>query len=309
MKRFFVRILDNIRARKSLFLYSTICLILSISLLAMIIGAYSQHDENVLLAEKNDQIAVFDLTTGEEVEASAILHNNPKVVPVKPEETAAKPVEPAPPIKQADVMFIIGNLGLNKTDTDKAIALPAEFILSFTPYAELGLELSKSSYDKGHVTLADLPMQLSDGSETGNLALTVENGDFKNARNLDAILSKTYQASGVLTPPNDIFSHSENFKPILQEIARRKLFVAYAGEGESIDTAAHDNEVELLKIDIVLEENEALGQQLANVESMVAKSGLIVVMIKSPSAESIDIISKWADTLATKHIRLIAPNK
>jgi len=312
MKRFFVRILDYVRARKTLILYVTAATLLLAFLAGMIINEYSSHDENMEQAYDDNQLVVFDLTTGEEADIAYILHDKSKH-PVKektpPAKTAAT-IAPAVPIKQADIMFIINNLGLNKTDSESALDLPPEFILSFSPYNDQALELSKSAHDKGHVTLADLPTQLIDGNETpGNLALTIENNDFKNGRNFDAVLSKIYQASGVLTPPNDIFSRSSNFTPILHEISRRKLFLVYGGEGDDIDTRAHDNDVELLKIDMILTDSEDLAKQLANVESMVVKSGLIVVMIKAPSSETVDVIGKWAASLKDKHIRLISSSK
>ncbi len=306
MKRFFVRILDYIRPRRPFILYALAAIMLLGLLAAMVSGKYSAHKKNMLLAEENNQLVVFELESGNEIGVEELFSGKPKT-----EEHNKTATTPTPPIKQADIMFIIDNLGANKANSERAIELPKEFILAFSPYADLSLELSKSAYDKGHMTLADLPVQLKEAGEIpGNLALNIENNDFKNSRNLDAVLSKIYQPAGVLTPPGDIFTHSNNFNAILHQISQHKIFLAYAGEGEDIDTRAHDNDVELLKVDLVLTDDAAtLEKQLANAETIIAKTGLAVVMIKSPSLESIEEIRKWAEGLKTKNIRLVSSAK
>jgi len=298
------RILDRIQERKYILLYLLAMLALAACLTLMIISKYSMHEKNMLLAEKNHQLVVLDLTSGQKINLETLLHKEPPA----PAKTDAA-TTPTPPIKQADVMFIIDNLGGNKADSEKAIALPKGFMLAFSPYADLGLELSQEAKTAGHVTLADLPVQMKENNDAiGNLALSIENNDFKNSRNLEAVLSKVYQPSGVLTPANDVFTHSNNFTFILQELTKHKLFLAYAGEGEDIDTKAKDSDVGLLKIDIALDEND-LAKQLVNVEAQIAKTGLAVVMIKNPSSDSVDIINKWAGSLAAKNIHLVSSAK
>ena len=116
----------------------------------------------------------------------------------------------------------------------------------------------------------------------------------------------------MMTPAGDIFTKSNNFVPVLHELSKRKLFLAFGGDGEEIDSKAKDNDVDLLKIDMVLDETkttENLDAQLANVETMTLKSGFTVVVIKNPSSEALETISKWAAGLNAKHIRLVSANK
>ena len=299
----------KVKARKAYLAYAFAALLLAAGLAFMIIAKFSHAEENAIAAAENGQLKVFDLNSGKEVKIAAILHGEP----ISPDEYAAKAGAPAMPIKQADIMFIVSNLGGNTTDSEKAIKLPAAFMLSFSPYAELSLELSQAARAGGHVTLVDLPVQSKDSTETpGNLALLVDNNDFKNTRNFEAALSKVYEPAGVLTPPNDIFTHSAGFNTILRLIAQHKIFLAYAGEGEDIDTQAKDNDIGLLKVDLVLNDSEKpedMAKQLANVETLIAKTGLAVVMIKSPSTPSLDAIGKWAGGLKSRNINLISSQR
>lgn len=302
-------LLANVKARKGYIAYSLIALILVGIMTGMLVITYSQHDKHRLEAGQNGQLVVYDVTTGEKVDIATLIHKDVPKTDVAATAKANAPTQPAPPIKQADIMFIIDNLGSNKADTESAIALPPGFMLSFSPYADLSLELSEEAKTAGHVILADLPMGMKDANETaGNLALSTENNNFKNSRNLQAVLSKVYQPSGVLSPPNDTFSQTNIFTFILQELAKHKVFLAYAGEGEDIDTKAKDNDVGLLKIDVVLDEND-LANQLKNVETQIAKTGLAVVMIKNPSSASIAEIKKWAALLGPKNIHIVSSSK
>lgn len=298
------RLAAKLKVKKSYLLHWLLVLILGGFFLAMVANQYTSKDKNTIQAAKENKLIVLDVATGQQVDPAILTTPKDKA---KPAETAAPK-----PDKPAQLMVIISNLGLNKNDAEKAISLPKEFILSFSPYAENSLELSQEAKISDHTVLVDLPMQMKNPDDKpGNLALLVENTDFKNSNNLNAVLSKAYHPSGVLTPQGDIFTRSNNFIPVLQELAKRKLFVAYAGDSDDIDSKAKDNDIELLKIDTIIDETKSasIADQLQTAETMAGKAGLIVILIKNPSAQALAEITKWDNGLAQKNIQVISSGR
>ncbi len=297
--KFFIQ---KIKSRKRIFLH-IFAIVFLFALLAGIIGStYLGKDKNISHANKNSQILVFDLDSGERVSVDKIMKNPKKGPPT-----------PATPAKMTQVTVIIYNLGLNNSDAEKAIALPKEFVLSFSPYSENSFQLSQNAAQAGHAVLSDLPMQMKDATENpGNLALMVENNDFRNLNNLSAVLSKVDNPSGVLSEPGEIFTRSNNFVPVLQALSQHKIYLVYGGDGEDIDQRAKDNDVELLKVDTVLDETKTLpdfAAQLASLEDTSRKNGFAVGLIKSPSSDALEKLSKWAEELKNKNIKLNSSTK
>src|SRR5690242_12223238 len=114
-------LITKLKTKKIYFTWLAVVLLAAL-FFGMIGLKYFNHSANIEAAYKNKQFVALDLTTGEQVDISKILHQSPKD---KAAEAAAPPVPP----KKSEILLIISNLGLNRADTEKAITLPKEVIL------------------------------------------------------------------------------------------------------------------------------------------------------------------------------------
>lgn len=294
--------LARVKARKAQIAYSIVLAVLSAVFIGMIATQYSSKNANLIKAEENKQLVVFDLESGEKTSIAQIIDPTKKPVEKKPDPTATA----IPELKPGKVSFIISQLGDNPSVVEKAISLPNTFILSFSPYAEQSLELSRNAGADGHTILLDLPVEMENPADAkGNLTLMIENSQFKNLRNFNAALSKVYEPTGILTPENDTFTRSNNFVPLLQEISGRKLFLAYGGNSEDVDGKAKENDVNLVKVALFIDGSTNLEKQLAELEDIAHRAGYAAVVLKNATSESLLTIEKWSQGLAEKKITLV----
>ena len=292
LKVFFLRL----KAYKARAVYIALIIILFALFAAILWTKFSHRERNILAAEQNKQLVVFDMETKKQIPASTIFKSQPKDLR-SVQKTSATPNKPA------EIGFIISLPNSERGIVEKAISLPPQFIISFSPSSDQSLELSKSAKDAGHDTVMELPV--AGGKDSwGNLNLSIENTDFKNQKNFEAALSKIFNPSAVLLPAGEVFSESNNFTPILRMLAKNKLYLISENDDNSIDAKTKDNDVNLVKIDAVLDKPEDLPNQFVTLEDLARKYDFILVIFESPSLENIDALNKWQATLKDKNIKL-----
>jgi polysaccharide deacetylase 2 family uncharacterized protein YibQ len=306
MKQKLKDLIVKVKTHKQLALLGACVLVLTLSLAFMVKNEYLNKNENILKAAEAKQLVVVDLQSGEAVDAK-LLTKKPKQEHKDEKKKPNKDKPKAVTLKPGTLSVVISGLGLNISDTERAIALPAPFILSFSPYGEQTLELSKQALEKGHVTLLDLPMQYKNSEiPAGNFGLMVNNNEFRNSQNLKAALSKIFRPYGVTTSPDEVFSKSDAFKTTMHDIAKSKLYVVYTGESETVDNATKELDIEILKPDLVVTPANTLPNALKSAEKMAVAKNYALVVITDIDSANLEKLEKWVTTLEKKNIKLIS---
>ncbi len=284
-------------------LYKIIAIALILAIPAMFAQKYYSGHERTETALKNTQRIIIDLEDGKQLSLDDInLIKSGKRVETEASQQKEKPVETV-----RKVAIIITGLGLNAKDTEAAIALPPEFILSFSPYAADAPLLSKLAAENGHEIAVDLPMQSKSPESGGRLAISSSNNEFRNLQNLSAVLAKVYRPLYVITPTDENFSQSPSFNAIMREIGKQGLAMVFTSEDKSIsiESRANTARLDLFRPDIVIPAASSYGNlKLKEFESKMESStfGLLVV---PASADTLKVVKEWHHSFEEKKFELV----
>ena len=147
--------------------YPLIIIALTASLFYMIADSFYLHkDEKQHAALEKSQRVVIEISSGtilsnedvQNIKSGGQIHTESKPAANNPSQpNAAEPTNNNS--GAAMVSIVISHVGEMQADIDEIINMPAEFVLSFSPYTENSLELSKRAYEANHEVIIDLPMQ------------------------------------------------------------------------------------------------------------------------------------------------------
>ena len=258
---------------------------------------YLHNEENIKTAAEGKQRVLLDLKTGE-------------LVPEFEDAIAKKETEKIKKkINKAKVSIVISDLGVNEKHTDIAMGFPKETNLSFNPYSPNTLKLSQRADEMGHLIIAGLPMDRgeAEGTPVGVLELNEDYNEFRNIQNVEATTTKVFSPKAVLMPEKEIFSHSDQIGPVVNELARKNLAVIYMGSNkEKLARVSNEGGNKLIIADVtindLISEKEILSK-LKDLENIARDKGYAILVIKSYPI-TLDIVKKWIDILPQKDIEL-----
>lgn len=215
--------------------------------------------------------------------------------------------------KRAQIVIIVGNLGLSKSNTEEALQLPNNVTLGFSPYAaNIGHYIEQAVNKKSDI-LINIPMEPNNypASDPGQYALLSNVLDTENTFRLDWILSKSDKIVGAYTQYDEKFSLSiANIRPVIQTLKNRELLLAY-GRGYSnniINQVADSLGFPVLIIDVIIDKDinsTSISQKFLKLEQQAKEKGFAIGFISSYPI-SINQLNLWIKSLENKNIDLVS---
>lgn len=215
------------------------------------------------------------------------------------------------PVAKVKVAVLVGGLGLSNATTERALALPANITLGFSPYAHNIPEWFAKAKASGHEVLVDVPMEPENypTDDPGPFALLTELGAEKNMKRLNWILSRGDGYAGVYTEPDEKFTESRDGMGYIIDALRQKGKLLVYGKGYQNNAflqLAGGKQMPLLVSDLVIDRRisaNAIDGNLQKLEEMAKKNGYALGM-GSPYPITIQLLEKWLTTLDQKGIQL-----
>lgn len=224
-------------------------------------------------------------------------------------ETAAPARLPGKP----RIAVVITGLGLDSEATRAAIeALPDRISLSFSPYAENLTAWIARARRHGHEALLDLPMEPVNfpRDDPGPRALLTGLQPDQNLDRLRWVLGrgKGYRGLAVFMGSRFVTS-SADLKPVLREIADRRLFLLdNAGGGSQVAALAGEAGLSHATVDRILDEGapgpETLAARLVQAERLAVANGSSVATARV-NGLVIESIAAWSAGLADRGLELV----
>ena len=225
------------------------------------------------------------------------------------QRNAAAYTEPGPGV--AKIAVVIDDLGLNRSNTRKTLALPGPLTLAFMTYAPSPVDLTRAARQAGHELLVHVPMQPSDDStDPGPKVL---NGALDRTELLARLawgLSRFDGYVGINNHMGSAFTRdAEGMRAVLDELKRRGLMFLDSRTiaGSVAGTLAKEIGVAHATRDVFLDnrrDGAAIRAQLAKAEEIARETGSAVA-IGHPYDATIQALGAWLPSLADKNIALV----
>lgn len=217
------------------------------------------------------------------------------------------------PAGYAQVAIVVMGLGQSKASTEKALSLPPDISLTFTPYAKFSPQWVKSARNLGHETWLSVPAQPSDfpASDPGPLSLLKDVPPEGNMERLHRLFAKFPGFVGVTLPIDEVFSksrpHAEWF---IKEVTGRGIAVLLPNNevgGVVVKKALQDQSDSVIQASAIIDKiptASAIASQLNRLENNAKREGKVLAVIR-PYPASLEAIDAWSKTLAKKRIALV----
>lgn len=199
------------------------------------------------------------------------------------------------------IALIIGNLGLGKFSTEKALAMPSNMTLAFSAYGRQSPAWVEKARQQGFEILLELPYQTTDypRADPGPYALLSELSIDRNLDRLLWLLSRFTGYTGIITPPNDSFSLEmpQQADFLAANMLQRGLLYV----GGSKDTPApkvRRSLGELVAVDATLDDrlsDAAIITELERLADIARRNGTAVGLLR-PYPLSMQVVQRWLDS-------------
>ena len=210
------------------------------------------------------------------------------------------------------ISIIVTRLGLSKQNTEKAIMLPGDITLAFTPYARKLSSWIDQSRANGHEVMLMLPMEPTGfpKSDPGPLSLYSSLKAEQNQARLHWILAQTTGYIGVVNFLGSRFLNERSLiQPVIKNLQQRGLI--FLEDGQALNPIsrkiAAENDGLYITSDAVLDKNldrDDIIATLAKLERLAKTKGS-AVGIARPYPVTLSRIRLWARTLNEKGIALV----
>lgn len=206
------------------------------------------------------------------------------------------------------IALVITELGLDQNLLTKALRLPTQAALAFSPYPQRGGAWQDLAQREGYEAVLGLPLAPTDPSraDAGPLALDPAMPPEAMREHLNRILAR---GSGfiALAGAAGAFAGAEHaFAPVAAELARQGLgFVELGGDELAATARAAGLAYRAAEgpIDGVPTAEE-IDRRLAAAEAEARRTGSVVIFAR-PFALGYERLWRWADQLPTKEIALV----
>jgi polysaccharide deacetylase 2 family uncharacterized protein YibQ len=219
---------------------------------------------------------------------------------------------PAPEIRgRPQIAIIIDDMGVERANADRVVALPGPLTLSFMTYAEDVAKQAGQARRHGHELMVHVPMEPLDGElDAGPQALLDRLPADELMRRLRWDLSRFDGYVGINNHMGSRFTQSrEGMRLVLQEVkARGLLFIDSRTIADSVGgKVAAELGVPHADRDIFLDNEQeaaAVEQQLARTEEVARKRGYAIA-IGHPHHATIAALTRWLPTLERRGFVLV----
>jgi len=209
------------------------------------------------------------------------------------------------------IAIVIDDLGLDRRNSDRIVALPGPLTLSFMTYApDVGTQ-AQAAHRRGHELLVHVPMQPdADGLDAGVNVLTVDLPPDELARRIDWALSRFDGYVGINNHMGSRFTADiPGMAALFVELHRRGLLfldsrttVATVG-----DSMAARYDVPFARRNVFLDNEASSGAvdtELAKLEAVARRNGFAVA-IGHPHDGTVEALSRWLPTLGERGFVLV----
>lgn len=204
------------------------------------------------------------------------------------------------------IALIVTGLGLNHATTGKALLLPEQVSLSFSPYAgQLQLQITRArAY--GHEVWLDAPMEPEDypATDTGPLTLFRNMKPEERAARLHRLLASATTYVGLVASPGEVFSDYTPMHDVAKEIKARGLLLLLRSRGyKNPETASH---VHYINRSLDMQQagtGPTPAQLLVELEASAKEHGYAIGTV-GDAPGLFALISEWSATLEKKGLQL-----
>ena len=248
----------------------------------------------------------------------------PKALPATPVELAAVPPAtvkapktwhkyaiPVAPDGRPMIAIVFDDLGIDKSRTRRAIALPGPMSMSFLTYAKRAAEQIGAAREAGHEIWMHVPMEPSSRSiDPGPKVLLREASPEELASSLEWSLDRFEGYVGINNHMGSRFTtYLPGMEVLMAELNRRGLaFLDSVTSGRSMGrkaavAAGVDFAIRNIFID---HQNDVamINQQLAKIEALARKQGYAIA-IGHPREKTLQAITPWLKGLEEKGFQLV----
>lgn len=286
----------------------SISILLGLGLLFLILwGFFIEGEKNGKKAETLGQRVIYSIIDDKFInkQPEIIIKKDIPIIiekPLKTEEIVSN---------QPKIVLIINNLGLNQTSTERALAMPAEITIGFSPYASKISDYANIARKNKHDILINLPLDPSNiNDDAGPYALLVDLPEGENKRRLETVISLIDQVDGVYTVDEEKFTTPlKSLNIIYNNIIKKNILFVY-GQGNqntSLFQYAKAEKLPLLINDLVIDKKlsvEDINLSLQRLEELAVKNNYAIGMANGFPI-TLNILEKWVTSLENKNIKLI----
>ena len=204
------------------------------------------------------------------------------------------------------IAIIVTGMGLNRPATGRALLLPEEVSLSFSPYAGGLQQQMTRARGYGHEVWLDLPLEPEDypASDTGPLTLFREMKTEEREARFHKLLSSVTTYVGLVGTPLEVFSGYAPMHDLAMEAKSRGLLVMLRGKSyANPETADHLLYVNR-HLDTMMSGNGPTpAQLLVELEASAKEYGYAIGAL-GDAPELYNQIAQWTGTLENKGLQL-----
>ncbi len=210
------------------------------------------------------------------------------------------------------IALVIDDLGLNRRNSRRAIALPAPLTLAFMTYSDELQDFADSARAAGHELLVHVPMAPRDPSnDPGPNVLDAELGPAELTRRLSWGLSRFEGYVGINNHMGSGFTTSlPGMMQVMAALKARGLlyFDSLTIPGSLSGDLASRLDVPYARRDIFIdndpEDREAIYRQLVRLEGIAARYGS-AVGIGHPHTATLEVLARWLPEARKRGFRLV----
>lgn len=235
-----------------------------------------------------------------------------EVAPANPPAWRRHAVKVSKPIKKPAIAIVIDDLGLNRPNTRRTIALPGPLTLALMTYAETLQEFADRARANGHELMVHFPMAPRDPRyDPGPNVLSAELEQEELARRLDWGLSRFEGYVGINNHMGSGFTTSiPGMAQVMLELKARGLLYldsltvpgavgAQLADRLGVPFAQRD-----IFIDNDHEDPESIRRQLARLERIARRRGAAIA-IGHPHDETIEVLAAWLPEVQKRGFTLV----
>lgn len=215
------------------------------------------------------------------------------------------------PSQKPRIAIVIDDVGMNKSQSKVAVALPFPVTVSFLPYATGIQELADIAQKNGLDIMLHVPMQPLDTSvNAGENALEVGMPEVILTQKLDNNLTSLSSYVGINNHMGSAFTQDEKGMNFLMSRLKKEdvFFLDSRTTAESVGKdMAERHGVRFFSRDVFLdheETNEYTSKALERLEKIALKNG-VAIAIGHPKELTLTALKAWAPTLEAKGIELV----
>ena len=213
----------------------------------------------------------------------------------------------------ARVAIVIGGLGLSQTGTQSAIEkLPGEVTLAFAPLGNSIGRWMTNARRSGHEILMQVPLEPFDYPQVnpGRNTLTVDAGDEKNIANLQWVLGRTTNYTGVMNYMGARFvSDRPAMESMMSELGKRGLL--FLDDGTSARSLAPElapaKGVPLASGDAIIDSTKNRGEILKKLDELerIARAKGYALGTGSAFDVTVDAVVSWIGEAKKRGIEIV----